>query len=123
MSDIDGTGEMLECLDILMAAAEFRAEQEEHLARVFAFANYYAGLAEQDESGDLQDEYFLQSDVLTSLRPEPDFTDEELTTALWQTAQLSMFLLQDHMMLIDQLQGRVPAPSTIAVPEKRLIIP
>lgn len=93
----DGPAEMLECLDILLSAAIYDHEVEEHTARVVAFADHYA---DDEYVPYLDDEYIAQSEVLAALRPVPPYTKEEFQTALWQTAQLGMNLLLDQEALI-----------------------
>lgn len=124
--EIDGQGELLECMDILMAAAEFAAEVTEHRQRVVAFYDYYDDVDPADYDGWF-DEKYTQLDVLTSLTPERDYTEDELLTAYWQVSQLAMMLLTEFCTLLDVHEGRMPElivpEQGIAIPKQELIVP
>lgn len=126
--EIDGQGELLECLDILMAAAEFAGDVSEHRRRIVEFYDHYDNppLDQEDLQG-WYEEYAAQLDVLHSLIPTPDYSDDELQTAYWQTSQLAMMLLTEFVQLLDVHEGRtqelIKPKQGLAVPKQELIVP
>ncbi len=121
----NGTEELLECLDILMAVVDYKQESREHTDRVNAFYDYYDGLSEasDDEYMEISEEFNAAMDVLYSLSPVPAYTADELETALWQTTSLAMTLLMDHMALVDVVKDLEEARKVSEIIRPQLYVP
>lgn len=120
--------ELLECSDILVSAAEFEHELQEHAARVAAFYNHYGpewlrGEGAHEERLGEDEEYAAQFDVLLAQSPRPAFTPEELETALWQLPELAVGLLMVFTETVDELNDKQERAAVTEIVRPKLYVP